>query len=286
MILLAVLFLEFYGKIFELGFGYYLKWQNHKRPQLGRVWERDREALVAKRKIQSIRSFQDLKKESTESIDSLKLLFERVEPAFPLAVSRKKFLQLYYDFPGAWSERIVSPFELIKIDARSDWERVLLTRFGPWITLGFLDAQNIPIHEIYLSVNTLFEVQSTRNIKRGSLEKAGFHRHRIFPINKFLPLLETLDPQTRKEVFPRPRWFLSKDFHITRVGVKEKRSRANAPRHVVFGIEYDTDYHTDVLLIPVPLGIANNILSQIERTGGEHSNGDLSYLSATAGASP
>jgi len=48
--------LEFYGKIFERGVGHYLKWQNHKRPQLGRIWERDREALVAQAKIQSIRS--------------------------------------------------------------------------------------------------------------------------------------------------------------------------------------------------------------------------------------
>ena len=33
-----------------------------------------------------------------------------------------------------------------------------------------------------------------------------------------------------------------------------------------FGIEYDTDYYTGVLLIPVSQEIANNLLSQIERT--------------------
>jgi len=33
-----------------------------------------------------------------------------------------------------------------------------------------------------------------------------------------------------------------------------------------FGIEYNTDYYTGVLLIPVFQEIANNLLSQIERT--------------------
>ena len=33
-----------------------------------------------------------------------------------------------------------------------------------------------------------------------------------------------------------------------------------------FGIEYNADYNSGVLLIPVSQDIANNVLSQIERT--------------------
>ncbi len=36
--------------------------------------------------------------------------------------------------------------------------------------------------------------------------------------------------------------------------------------HLVFGIEYDTDYYTGVLFIPVALELANNIMSQIDRS--------------------
>ena len=121
LLIICLLALEYYGKIFEKGIGHYLKWQNYKRPQLGRIWERDRENMVAQRKIESIRSVLDLQEESAESIQSFKQLFERVEPAFPLAVSRQQFLKLYYDFPGQWSERIISPYELIEIDATKKW---------------------------------------------------------------------------------------------------------------------------------------------------------------------
>ena len=132
----------------------------------------------SQRKIQSIRSVLDLQEESAESIETLKQLFEQVEPAFPLVVSRRKFLQLYHDFPGQWSERIISPYELIKIDATKNWDRVLLKSFGPWITLGFLDLQGVPIREIFLSVDVLVEVQSTRTVKRGTLEESNFRRLR------------------------------------------------------------------------------------------------------------
>ena len=195
--------LEFYGKVFERGVGYYLKWQNHKRPQLGRIWERDREALVAQATIQSIRSVLDLQESSAESLQTFKELFEKLEPGFPLLVTREKFLDLYFDFPGPWSKRIVSPYELLKIDAEKNWDRVFLKRFGPWITMGFLDLQGIPIREIFLSVDTLFEVQSTRTIKRGRLEEMGFQKERIFSRDQVVSIVETLDPETQKAVFER-----------------------------------------------------------------------------------
>jgi hypothetical protein len=284
-ILLALLVglgvLEFYGKVLERGIGHYLKWQNHERPQLGRIWERDRQAIVAQAKIQSIRSVLDLQENSAESIQTFKQLFEKVEPAFPLVVSRKKFIDLYFDFPGPWSERIVSPFELLQIDAGKTWDRVFLKRFGPWITIGFLDLQGVPLREIFLSVDTLFEVQSTRTIKRGRLEEMGFKEALIFSREQVVSIVETLDARTQKAVFPEPRWFLAKDYHVTRVGISDQVS--SSKNHMVFGIEYATDYYIGVLMIPVPLDIAYNMLSQIEKTEGDNSTGDLTSLAIPSG---
>ena len=36
-------------------------------------------------------------------------------------------------------------------------------------------------------------------------------------------------------------------------------------QHLLFGIEYDTDYYTGILLIPVAVELANNMMSQIEK---------------------
>ena len=97
--MLVLLFLEFYGKIFERGIGNYLKWQNASRHQLGRVWDNDRQTILAQTKVESVRSLLDSRQESAEAIVTLKALFENTEPSFPLVLSRKKFLDLYYDFP-------------------------------------------------------------------------------------------------------------------------------------------------------------------------------------------
>ena len=263
----VVLFpLEFYGKIIERGIGNYLKWQNNARPQLGRVWDKDRQTILAQTKVQSIRSLLDSKQESAEAIDSLKALFENTEPSFPLVLSRKKFLDLYYDFPGQWSVRIISPFELISIDSKYNWTRVLLKRFGQWFTISFLDSHNIPVHEVFVATDALKEVQATRTVKQGRLEEIGFKKDRVYSVAVFLPLLQTLDPKTQYAVFPDPRWFLSKDYSITRIGVRELESSKKSLPSLEFGIEYNTDYYTGVLLIPVFQEIANNLLSQIERT--------------------
>ena len=91
LIVLSALFpLEFYTNLFETSVGYYLKWQNHKRPQLGRMWERDRQSLVAQAKIKSIRSSLDLQEETALGISSFKYLFEGLSPGFPLVVFQRK----------------------------------------------------------------------------------------------------------------------------------------------------------------------------------------------------
>jgi hypothetical protein len=264
VILSAFIFLEFNANLFEKSVGYYLKWQNHKRPQLGRIWERDRQSLIAQAQIQSIRSSLDIQEENTSGISSLKQLFENISPGFSLVVTREKFLHLYFDFPGLGSEQIISPYDLINLDSGKNWERVLLKRFGPWITLQFLDQKNIPVHEIFLSVDTISEVHATRSIKRGTLEDSEFKGNRIFDIDEVLPVLKSLDSVTQKAVFPEPRWFLEKNYHITRVGIADVVT--GEEQHLIFGIEYDTDYYTGVLFIPVAMELANNIMSQIGRS--------------------
>jgi hypothetical protein len=98
--------------------------------------------------------------------------------------------------------------------------------------------------------------------------------------------LRTLDPKTQSAVFPDPRWFLAKGYSLTRVGVRESASESDFPRHLIFGIEYDADYHTGVLLIPVPLEIANNMLSQIERTDSELPGEEFTTMTSPSGDNP
>lgn len=281
IVLSAFLSLEFYTNLFEKSVGYYLKWENHKRPQLGRMWDRDRQSLVAQAKIKSIRTSLDLQEETALGISSFKHLFEGISPGFPLVVSREKFLQLYYDFPGQWSEQIISSYDLIDLDSKKIWDRVFLKRFGPWITIQFIDRQNIPIHELFLSVDTLFEVQATRTVKRGTLEDSRFTANRIFLISEFLPVLKSLDSITQKAVFPEPRWFLGKNYHVTRVGISDF-SAGELAEHLLFGVEYDTEYYTGVLLIPVPIELADNMMSQIEKAD----LSDLVARSPSLGESP
>ena len=94
VVLLVVFSLEVFGKVIEQGVGYYLKWENHTRPQLGRIWERDREKIVAQKKIESILSNLNIEEQSAESIQSFKELFEKLNPSDPQMLSRKKYLQL------------------------------------------------------------------------------------------------------------------------------------------------------------------------------------------------
>jgi hypothetical protein len=265
-ILTTFILLEIFGHIIERGIGYYLKWENHNRPQLGRIWERDRENIVAQKKIKSLLTNLDLQEQSADSHKSFKALFESLAPSSPLLIDRSKFLKLYYDFPGQWASKIISSYELIEIDSDESWDRVLLTRFGQWITISFIDGKNFPIREIFLSRSKLFEVQSSRTVKRGPLEESGFKEDWIFPIKEFLQILQTLDPAAQEALFPDPQWFLGKSYHIKRVGLIENPPGYEDPQPVLFGVEYKTEFFTETLLIPVPREIANNMLSLIERT--------------------
>lgn len=264
VVLLVAFSLEIFGKVIEQGVGYYLKWENHTRPQLGRIWERDREKIVAQKKIQSILSNLNTEEQSAESIQSFKELFEKLNPSDPQMVSRKKFLQLYFEFPEQLSYKMVSPYELLEIDSNRDWQRVLLTQLGEWVTISFINNQNFPIREVFLSADGTGENPLNRDIFKGTLEEAGFRQTSILSIVDFMRVMKTLDPDAQANLFPNPYWFFSKNYHVTRVGVKEVGGSDTYPPPVRMGVEYQSDFYTEVLILPVPMDISENLLSQIE----------------------
>ena len=262
--LLVIFSLEIFGKVIERGVGHYLKWENHTRPQLGRIWERDREKIVAQKKIESILSNLNAQEQNAESIESLKDLFEKLSPSDPQMVSRKKFLKLYFEFPEQLAYKMVSPYELLEIDSNRDWQRVLLTQLGEWVTISFINNQNFPIREVFLSADGMGENPLNRDIFKGTLEEAGFSSTSILSIADFMRIMKTLGPDAQKNLFPDPYWFFSKNYHVLRVGVKEVEGSDDYPPPVRMGVEYQTDFYTEVLILPVPSDISENLLSQVE----------------------
>jgi len=262
--LLVVFSLEIFGKVVERGVGHYLKWENHTRPQLGRIWERDREKIVAQKKIESILSNLSTEEQTAESIQSFKELFEKLNPSDPQMLSRNKFLQLYFEFPEQLSYKIVSPYELLEIDSNRDWQRVLLTQLGEWVTISFINTQNFPIREVFLSAEGMDGNPLSRDIFKGTLEEAGFEPTSILSISDFMRVMKTLDPDAQANLFPNPNWFFSKNYHVTRVGVKEIGDSSTYPPPVRMGVEYQSDFYTEVLMLPVPRDLSENLLSQIE----------------------
>ncbi len=269
-VVMALVILESYGYVFERVIGYYLKWHNAGRQQLGRIWDKEQKNVLAQSKAQSILSTLDMQEHSSESIESFKILFETLSSS--RIVSREKFLQLYFDYSSQSSHPIISPYELLEVDSNKNWNRVLFDQSGSLVTVSFVDVDNNPIHEVILPAS-IFEVQDTRTIKRGRLEEIDFKDNLIFPIKDFLPLLQTLDPATQRILFPDPKWFLQKGYHITRIGVLMEESQVYLQASVL-GIEYERDFYAEVLLIPVPFELANNVLSQIEKSDSGNSEGD------------
>lgn len=263
--LAGFLFAELNFYILERGTGLYLKWGNHNRPQLGRVWDRDRQNVLARNKINYLLTTQDSIKEASESFQSLDQIYAKLFPGSRQVVSRKKFLELYYNYPGEWSQYMASPLDLVEIDANKNWDRVLFDNQAGWINLSFLDKDNRPIREFHVSLSKLDKLQSNRTVLRGALEELDYPKDRIFSFDRFAPILKTLDLDSRKALFPDPHWFLSRDYHITRVGFAEAPFSSNFIPQVTVGVEYQTEFYPHVLSIRVPIETAHNILSQIEK---------------------
>jgi hypothetical protein len=276
--IVALVLLELSTHFVETGIGNYLKWQNSQRPQLGRIWDRDRLSLVAQSKIQSIRTSMDNARQTTESLTSFRQLLENLEPGYSRVLSKEKFLNLYFDFPGQWANTLISSYDLLGIDSSLQWERVLIKRMGPWISLDLIDHDNIPLEEVFLSLNQLDTLEASRIQHRGRLEEAGFLPEQIIAYKQFLTLLKNMDPDARLQVSPPPRWFLQKQYQITRVGISDLRSDEPEDHPLKLGIEFKTDYFTEYLLIPVPRETANNLLSQLEPT--ETASGEQNFLLA------
>tara|TARA_B100000686_G_C16774432_1_gene967437 strand:+ start:277 stop:1185 length:909 start_codon:yes stop_codon:yes gene_type:complete len=258
-------FLEFQAHIIERGIGVYLRWGNSERSQLGRVWDRDRQNVLARDKIANLLTTQDSRKETSEAFRTLGQVYENLFPGISQIISREKFLELYYNYPGEWSRFMASPLDLLEIDADKKWDRVSFDNRAGWVNLSFLDRENHPIREFNISVDQLDELQSNRSVIKGTLEELDFPEDRLFPFGLLLPILRALDPDSRKVLLPDPRWFLLRNYHVTRIGFAEAPFSSNFIPQITIGIEYQTDFYPHVLSIMVPMETAYNILSQIEK---------------------
>lgn len=265
--------MEFYGHFIEKGLGNYLKWQNFRKPQLGRIWDKDRLSVIAQAKIQSIRSSRVSEQETLDSFKSFRQLLVELEPGYSRILRKDKFLQLYYNFPGNWPENIISPYELLDIEARGNWERTILKRNGFWITISFIDGENIPVREIFISLDQLDLPLAARVQKRERLEEAGFKKERIFSNVDFIKLLKNMDPETRDQISPPSRWFFDNRYRVIRVGITDASPAKAVGASHLLGVEYASDYFIETLLIPVSLETANNLLSQFEPSG-QNEGGD------------
>ena len=116
-----------------------------------------------------------------------------------------------------------------------------------------------------MSIRELDRLQTNRIVSKGTLAALNFEEGRLFSFDRFVLILKTLDPDSRKVLFPDPHWFLLRNYHITRVGFTEASVSADSTMQITIGIEYQTDFYPHVLSFKVPLEMANNILSQIEK---------------------
>ena len=265
VLLAGVVLLEFQVHIIERGIGLYLRWGNSERSQLGRVWDRDRQNVLARNKIENLLTTQDSHKETSEAFRSLDQIYEKLFPGSSQVISREKFLELYYNYPGEWSGYMASPLDLIEIDADKNWDRVLFDNRAGWVNLSFLDRENHPIREFNISISQLEKLQSNRSVTKGTLEELDFSEDRLFPFHRFVPILRTLDSDSRRVLFPDPQWFLLRNYHITRIGFAEAPFSSSFTPQIMIGIEYQTEFYPHVLSIMVPMETAHNILSQIEK---------------------
>jgi len=202
--------------------GHYLATTNNRRPKIGAIWEKGRQATTARQVLEQIVTDRQTSRRDALEADSFSQLAAGIQENQGIMLSPDNFKNLYLKLPVEIAREIASPFEILSLFSRKSWERTYFESSAGELKIYLLDAENRVLKQMTITPDLLRYMDRKNAPSASTLADLPQFENRIYPADRFFSVLADLPEDVSRSVLPHPEALLTLPGQILRVGISDE----------------------------------------------------------------
>lgn len=219
--LFALAFFEIKLNLLEKMGGSFLKWHNHERQKLGRMWDLKEKSVVAMGQLNELLIEKEKKREKIKDIESFNELFDLLKTDRLISLTKNQFIRIYKRLPLIISNKIIAPDDLINYFHRSDWDKTFIFKRENNLEIIMVDGNYGVLNSILISEKNAKYLANFKKTLHTSLENIEELSSRIYDVREFMEALYKMSQAERNKFIYNPSEFLGWENRLKRIGISE-----------------------------------------------------------------
>ncbi len=219
--LFALAFFEIKLNLLEKMGGSFLKWHNHERQKLGRMWDLKEKSVVAMGQLNELLIEKEKKREKIKDIESFNELFDLLKTDRLISLTKNQFIRIYKSLPLIISNKIIAPDDLINYFHRSDWDKTFIFKRENNLEIIMVDGNYGVLNSILISEKNAKYLANFKKTLHTSLENIEELSSRIYDVREFMEALYKMSQAERNKFIYNPSEFLGWENRLKRIGISE-----------------------------------------------------------------
>ena len=244
---LVIILIEVKFDVMEKMTGDFLRWNNHNRQKLGRLWDVKQQSVAAMGQLNELVIDKEEKRKKIETIENFGKLFEFLKTDRLIQLTKEQFVKIYNSLPSAISGKIIDPYNLINFFHRSDWIKTFVFQKETGIEIVMVDGLYGVLKSILISEKDASYLVNFGKTVSTSLEGIEELSSRIYDVSEFMDALSQMREDEQDKIIYNPYNFLRWGSRLKRVGISE----ISEDNLVQIGFEIHTLNKKEVVIVYV-----------------------------------
>ncbi|MGD9017111.1 MAG: hypothetical protein PVH30_06990, partial [Desulfobacterales bacterium] len=195
----------------ERAVGAYLVTTNPVRPESGAIWEKGHRSLSAQDTLEQLVADRLASQREAQTSESFSQILQGLSNTEQVVISADHFRELYVGLPPDLAGEMISPYAMISLLNRRDWERTVFQKSSVGMTVYLLNSKNGVLRQLALPERLIARIERTEQAVGRQLEDIPAFSNRIYDAGRFFAALEGLPEDVRRNIIPWPETLLETD---------------------------------------------------------------------------
>jgi hypothetical protein len=249
---IALVLLLSLGLIAELRFdwaehlvGRYLVTTNPFRPESGAIWEKGHRTEDARQVLEKIVTDKQAVQREARDAQNFTQIAQALSRGIELIISADHFRHLYNELPPELAAELLSPYTLVRIVSKNDWDRAFFEPGASGFSIYFLNKDNRVLQQLTVSADMLARMEHGETPRIDRLENLPQFANRIYAADRFFRALESVSEDVRRQAVPWPENLLKSPGRVSRVAISDEVLSG----YIELGFELEEPTQTRVILL-------------------------------------
>lgn len=239
------------GLIAELRFdwaehlvGRYLVTTNPFRPESGAIWEKGHRSEDARQVLEKIVTDKQAVQREARDAQNFTQIAQALSRGIELIISADHFRHLYNELPPELAAELLSPYTLVRIVSKNEWDRAFFEPGASGFSIYFLNKDNRVLQQLTVSADMLARMEHGETPRIDRLENLPQFANRIYAADRFFRALESVSEDIRRQAVPWPENLLKSPGRVFRVAISDEVLSG----YIELGFELEEPTQTRVIL--------------------------------------